>query len=59
SKEDRAVLYAALTRLKRRVEGSALTVVCSTPDLAEYGRTWPSYEETVTKTAMAWPDSRR
>ncbi|MYD17256.1 MAG: AAA family ATPase [Chloroflexi bacterium] len=59
SKEDRAVLYAALTRLKRRAEGSALTVVCSTPDLAEYGRTWPSYEETVTKTAVAWPDSRR
>lgn len=45
SKENRAVLYAALTRLKRRPEGSALTVVCSTPDLIEYGRTWPSYTE--------------
>ncbi len=54
SKEDRAVLYAALTRLKRRPEGSALTVVCSTPDLADYGRTWPSFtkfrRETVTWT---------
>ena len=45
SKEDRAVLYAALTRLKRRPEGSALSIVCSTPDLAEYGRTWPRFTE--------------
>ena len=45
SAEDRAVFYAALTRIKRREMGSALTVVCSTPDLAEYGRTWPRFEE--------------
>ncbi len=56
SKEDRAALYAALTRLKRRPEGSALTVVCSTADLADYGRTWPSFKETAVKMPIAWPD---
>lgn len=45
SREDRAVLYAALTRIKRREGGSALTVVCSTPDLASFGRRWPNYSD--------------
>ena len=49
--KDRAVFYAALTRIQRRELGSALTVVCSTPDLAEYGRTWPTFEE--------FPDNER
>ena len=47
SSEDRAVFYAALTRIKRRELGSALTVVCSTPDLNAYGRTWPDFKEFV------------
>lgn len=45
SPEDRAVFYAALTRIKRRESGSALTVVCSTPDLEAFGRAWPTFEQ--------------
>ncbi|MGU9962957.1 MAG: NERD domain-containing protein [Candidatus Halichondribacter symbioticus] len=40
-----ALIYAGLTRLKRRTEGSWLTVVCSASRLSEYGKTWPNYEE--------------
>lgn len=36
-----ALVYAGLTRLKRSQEGSWLTVVCSAPELSEYGKTWP------------------
>lgn len=36
-RENRAAIYAALTRLKRSEQGSHLTVVCSTPELAEFG----------------------
>lgn len=35
--ENRAAIYAALTRLKRSEQGSHLTVVCSAPELAEFG----------------------
>lgn len=38
-----ALTYAGLTRLKRDVCGSWLTVICSDPVLAEYGRTWPDH----------------
>lgn len=41
SPESLALIYAGLTRLKRSVEGSWLTVVCSAPALKEYGETWP------------------
>ena len=37
---DRTLLYTALTRLKRDVDGSVLTVVCSCPDLYDFGREW-------------------
>jgi hypothetical protein len=43
--ESLALIYAGLTRLKRSTEGSWLTVVCSAPELAEFGRTWPAFEE--------------
>lgn len=43
-----ASVYAALTRLKRSPEGSWLTVVCSAPELAEYGRTWAHHTD-ITK----------
>ncbi len=36
-----ALIYTGLTRLKRSVEGSHLTVVCSAPELAGFGRQWP------------------
>ncbi|WMS45292.1 AAA family ATPase (plasmid) [Acuticoccus sp. MNP-M23] len=38
-----ALIYAGLTRLKRSPEGSWLTVVCSAPELREYGRSFPDY----------------
>ena len=39
-REDAAAVYAALTRLKRHVRGSALTGCRSDPRGAEYGLTW-------------------
>lgn len=36
-RESRAAIYAALTRLKSSDQGSHLTVVCSAPELAEFG----------------------
>ncbi len=39
-----ALVYTGMTRLKRHVDGSYLTVVCSTPELEEYGRTWLDFE---------------
>lgn len=38
--ENLALVYAGLTRLKRSQEGSWLTIVCSAPELEEYGNTW-------------------
>jgi hypothetical protein len=40
-----ALIYAGLTRLKRSVSGSWLTVVCSTKELEAFGKTWPTYTE--------------
>lgn len=40
-----ASIYAALTRLKRSPEGSWLTVVCSAPELSEYGKTWVQHQD--------------
>ena len=39
--EARALIYTGLTRLKRSVQGSHLTVVCTAPELANFGRRWP------------------
>lgn len=38
-----ALLYTGLTRLKQHTSGSFLTVVCGEADLADYGKTWPSF----------------
>ena len=40
--ESKAAIYAALTRLKRSPVGSSLTVICSAPELAEFGASWTS-----------------
>lgn len=40
----KALIYAALTRLKRHERGSLLTVVCSAEELREYGSAWPEFE---------------
>lgn len=42
--EDLAGVYAAITRLKRDVRGSYITVVCSASQLQDYGKTWPIFE---------------
>lgn len=42
--EARALLYVAMTRLKRHPQGNVLTVVCSAPELEAYGRTWPDFQ---------------
>lgn len=43
--EDRALVYTALTRVQRHDNGSALSVVCSCPELAPFGQGWPTYIE--------------
>jgi len=43
--EDRALLYTALTRLRRHEHGSCLTVVSCCDELRAYGQTWPEFEE--------------
>jgi hypothetical protein len=40
-----ALIYAGLTRLKRSVNGSCLTVVSSIPELAAFGKGWQSFED--------------
>jgi hypothetical protein len=42
---DRALIYTGITRLKRSLLGSCLTIVCSDRRLAEYGRSWPEFRE--------------
>lgn len=41
--EDRAIIYTALTRLRRHEAGSALTVVSCCPELFAYGQSWPDF----------------
>lgn len=43
--EDRALLYTALTRLRRHEHGSCLTVVSCCDELREYGQAWPDFAE--------------
>lgn len=40
-----ALLYTGLTRIKRHPDGSSLTVVSSSAELSEYGKTWPDFEK--------------
>lgn len=39
-----ALIYTGLTRLKRHPDGSCLTIVSKSPELIEYGKTWPFFE---------------
>lgn len=43
--EDKALLYTALTRLRRHEHGSCLTVVSCCDELRTYGESWPEYEQ--------------
>ena len=45
SADNRALLYTALTRLRRHEHGSCLTVVSCCNELCSYGKSWPEYEE--------------
>ncbi|MBY3249898.1 AAA family ATPase [Rhizobium laguerreae] len=47
-----ALVYAGLTRLKRSQEGSWLTVVCSAPELHEFGRSFPDYADGASATVV-------
>ena len=40
-----ALLYTALTRLRRHANGSALSVVSSCPAFSAFGRAWPDFVE--------------
>lgn len=44
-KEDKALLYTALTRLRRHEHGSCLTVVSCCDELKRYGKSWPDFEQ--------------
>ncbi len=44
-KKTLALIYTGLTRIKRHVEGSYLTVVSCAQKLREYGKTWPDFDE--------------
>jgi len=44
TKQELALVYTGLTRLKRSLKGSAITVVSTSENLREYGETWPEFE---------------
>jgi hypothetical protein len=50
-KRNKALIYTGLTRLKKSLEGSFITVVNSIPDLAEYGSRWIDFSDQRTGTA--------
>jgi hypothetical protein len=51
--EERAAIYAGLTRLKEHPEGCRMTVVSSNTELNNYGRTWPEYAERPERSVRA------
>ncbi|MDQ7091708.1 MAG: NERD domain-containing protein/DEAD/DEAH box helicase [Methylococcales bacterium] len=44
-KKSLALIYTGLTRLKRHLDGSYLTIVSCSSELIPYGKTWPEYVE--------------
>lgn len=52
-KRNRALIYTGLTRLKKSLEGSYITVVNPIPELAEYGMKWADYEDKRSSTTIA------
>ena len=50
--EDKALLYTALTRLRRHEGGSCLTVVSSCDELRTFAKSWPEYEEFLSGSAF-------
>jgi hypothetical protein len=42
-KSDLSRIYVALSRLRRSRSGSSLSVICSAPELVEYGETFPVF----------------
>lgn len=59
SPESKALIYAALTRVKRSPEGSWITVVCAATELTEYGKTWPDFTLGLEGEHMPTPISHR
>lgn len=40
---NKSLIYSGLTRLKRHEKMSFLTVICSVPELEQFGRKWPDF----------------
>lgn len=50
---NRELLYVALTRLREDSGGSCMSIVCADGGLAEYGKSWPEYQECEGTSASA------
>lgn len=48
NKKSLALIYTGLTRIKRHLDGSYLTIVSCSNELIPYGKTWPEYVEKLT-----------
>jgi hypothetical protein len=48
---NKALIYTGLTRLKKSLDGSLITVVCAIDQLSDYGKTWPEYDDKRAATA--------
>lgn len=55
NRKNLALIYAGLTRLKRSVNGSCLTIVCSIPELASYGKGWQAFEDMTAQLTLRKP----
>ena len=53
SDKNLALIYTGLTRIKRSVDGSCLTIISSAHELLEYGKKWPSFENNVNVTLLS------
>jgi len=56
SRENLALVYTGMTRLRPDGSGSYLTVVCEEPKLRDYGQRWPPFSD---QTASVSHPSRR
>ena len=45
SPKDKALLYTAMTRLRKDQQQSSLTVISTCDNIKDFGRNWPDYEE--------------
>lgn len=48
----RSLIYTGLTRLKNTSAGSRLTIVSSSPDFLDFGRTWPNFHDVSAEASL-------